>query len=188
MLSLMRNGTGALVAVGVALALGCGSPDEAKLSPFAFRGHHVGMPLDALEQALIAQDGGGWTACDTLSNGMRRCSLQPAFVAGEFQALADPQGRVVRMRVTVSHEAIGDATFDRQLSAMEKEWFTVKGMRVDDGGVSDSTPNGRVMFATARGRWTAVVVFTGSHCWRSSHYCPDRIELADSRAGVDTIP
>jgi hypothetical protein len=188
MLSRVRVMTGVLAGLGLLLVCGCSDPDEAKLSPFEFRGQRVGMPLDALEQSLIARDGGGWTACDTLSNGMRRCSLQAPFVTGEFEALADPQGRVVRMRMTVSHEAPGDMAFDRQLSAMEKAWFKVKGMRVDDGGVSDAHPSGRVTFSTARGRWTAIVTFAGAMCWRSSYPCPDRIELADARAGVDTIP
>jgi len=183
----VRNVTGVLLGLGVMIGVGCSDPDEAKLSPFEFRGQRVGMPMDALEQSLIARDGGGWTACDTLRNGMRRCSLQTPFVLGEFEALADPRGRVVRMRVTITHSP-GDMAFDRQLSAMENAWFKVKGMRVDTGGVSDAHPVGRVTFATARGRWIAVVTFAGAMCWRSSYPCPDRIELADARAGVDTIP
>jgi hypothetical protein len=146
------------------------------------------MPLDAVEQFLLRQDNVPWGRCDTLAVGLRRCSRSVSFPPGNFEALADREGRVVRMRLDITDYTGRDLIFDEQLTAMEKGWFKVKGMRVDNGGVSDAHPVGTVIFATARGRWTAAVTFDGHTCYGTRRPCPVRVELADHRAGVDGVP
>jgi len=146
------------------------------------------MPIDALEQFFLRQDNIPWGSCDTLSSGIRRCSRYLGFPQGDFEALADSTGRVVRMRLDISDRNGGDLIFDEQLSVMEKHWFKVKGMRVDDGGVSDAHPVGTVVFSTARGRWTAAVTFDGHTCYGAPRACPARVEFTDHRAGIDSVP
>jgi hypothetical protein len=177
-----------LALCAVTLTAGCAGPDGARLSPFRLWGLPLGMRLDALQQFFIRQDNIPWGRCDTLALGLRRCSRYVSFPQGNFEALADPQGRVVRMRLDIMDHDGGDLIFDEQLSVMERGWFRVKGMRVDTGGVSDAHPVGTVVFATARGRWTAAVTFDGHKCFGASRACPVRVELVDHRAPVDVVP
>ena len=172
----------------VSLTLACSSPDGAARSPFPLWTLRVGMPIDAVEQYLLRQDNVPWGRCDTLAIGLRLCSRYVSFPAGNFEALADAQGRVVRMRLDITDRGVGELIFDEQLGAMEKGWFKVKGMRVDDGGVSDAHPVGTVVFSTARGRWTAAVTFDGHKCYGAPRACPVRVEISDHRAGIDAIP
>ena len=171
----------------VAFAAGCAGPDGASLSPFPFWGLRVGTRLDGLQQFFIRQDNIPWS-CDTLLGGLRRCSRYVNFPQGTFEALADAQGRVVRMRLDITDHDGGDLIFDEQLGVMEKRWFKVKGMRVDTGGVSDAHPIGTVIFSTAHGRWTAAVTFDGHKCFGAPRACPVRVELTDHRTpGVDGV-
>jgi len=169
------------------LTLACAGPDGANVSPFPLWGQRVGTRLDGLEQFFLRQDNVPWGRCDTLAVGLRRCSRYLSFPAGNFEALADAKGRVVRMRLDITDRSAGELIFDEQLGAMERGWFKVKGMRVDDGGVSDAHPIGTVVFSTARGRWTAAVTFDGHRCYGAARACPVRVELTDHRAGVDSI-
>jgi len=169
------------------LALGCAGPDGASRSPFPLWTLRLGMPIGAVEQFLLRQDNVPWGRCDTLAAGMRRCSRYVSFPSGNFEALADADGRVVRMRLDITDRTVGELIFDEQLGAMEKGWFKVKGMRVDNGGVSDAHPIGTVVFSTARGRWTAAVTFDGHRCYGAPRGCPVRVELTDTRAGIDSI-
>jgi hypothetical protein len=172
----------------VALTVACAGPDGATRSPFPLWGLRLGMPIDAVEQFLLRQDNVPWGQCDTLAAGIRRCSRYVSFPAGTFEVLADVEGRVVRMRLDVSDRSVGELIFDEQLGAMEKGWFKVKSMRVDDGGVSDAHPVGIVTFSTKRGRWTAAVTFDGHRCYGAARACPVRVETSDHRAGIDGVP
>jgi len=173
--------------LAASFTVACSGPDEASLSPFRFWGQRVGTRLNGLQQFFIRQDNIPWT-CDTLAAGLRRCSRYVNFPGGTFEALADADGRVVRMRLDISDHSAGELIFDEQLGAMEKGWFKVKGMRVDNGGVSDAHPIGIVVFSTARGRWTAAVTFDGHRCYGAARACPVRVELSDHRAGIDAVP
>ena len=172
----------------VSLTLACSGADGAARSPFPFWGLRLGMPIDAVEQFFLRQDNVPWGRCDTLAVGLRACARYLSFPAGNFEALADANGRVVRMRLDITDRTVGELMFDEQLGAMEKGWFKVKGMRVDNGGVSDAHPVGTVVFSTARGRWTAAVTFDGHRCYGAPRGCPVRVEFTDHQAGIDAVP
>ncbi len=170
------------VAGVAALILACYTPRE---SPFFLWNWSIrpGMPLDGVEDFFVRHDELGqgqkvWERCDPLDAGARRCERQTASPWGRFQIVAASDGRVLYLAFAPGTR---DTIFDDSLSAMQRRWARMMGVRLKPHGVSEANPKG--IAEMRAGRWRALMTFDGKLRAGTSRPCPALIQLVDWRAG-----
>jgi hypothetical protein len=161
----------------------CGrDPDRADVSPFFLWGARPGLHIDSVGQILTNLDNMPWATCKDLGGGFKRCERDLSWVAGTFEAVAVPGGRVIYIAFApaLNQPQIGlDRMFDDDLSRMQQQWAKTKGVRMDPHGVSEANPRGIAEFSTARGRWKALMTFDGRMCSGTERPCTALVQLVD---------